>query len=204
MYLLPIKSRLVRRFGSSKRVATATSPKHPKEKYIDDNHIAIKYLWLLRLYITRGCKPHFHADSSPLYGALRTNCIRTIGFLLSVGNRNIGPELEITTLDQTRFLFQWGVDPNTGGWFHDHIDNVWEDKIDFIRLFIEAGADVNAKDVFGMTPLHWAALCERGEIYNELLTAGADDSIRCKGISAAYLTMGCAYVVRDMLLKIED
>ena len=47
-----------------------------------------------------------------------------------------------------------------------------------ITAFIEAGADVNARDEYGKTPLHWAAESNtNADIINLLIEAGADGSL---------------------------
>ncbi len=50
------------------------------------------------------------------------------------------------------------------------------DRADAVEALIAAGADVNAKDGAGNTPLTWAAMSERGDkrIVRALLRAGAD------------------------------
>jgi len=45
---------------------------------------------------------------------------------------------------------------------------------EFIIKLIEKGADVNARDIDGNTPLHWAANFGNVESINLLLKAGAD------------------------------
>ena len=43
-----------------------------------------------------------------------------------------------------------------------------------IKAMIDAGADVNAKDEHGMTPLMWAAQNQNSDVIAALLKAGAD------------------------------
>ncbi len=45
---------------------------------------------------------------------------------------------------------------------------------DLVKLRISQGADVNAKDAIGNSPLHWAAMYGKGETVNFLLDNGAD------------------------------
>jgi hypothetical protein len=50
-----------------------------------------------------------------------------------------------------------------------------------VKLLIGGGADVNAKDVSGKTPLHWAVTAEQTEIVRILLANGADVNAKdCK------------------------
>ncbi|HCR38575.1 MAG TPA: hypothetical protein DIV80_03745 [Synergistaceae bacterium] len=52
------------------------------------------------------------------------------------------------------------------------------DHLDIARTLIEAGADVNAKDIQGWTPLHEAAEAGRTDIVQLLLDHGADVNAR--------------------------
>ncbi|MCL2104127.1 MAG: ankyrin repeat domain-containing protein [Kiritimatiellaeota bacterium] len=48
----------------------------------------------------------------------------------------------------------------------------------YIKHFASQGANVNAKDVFGRTPLHWAAICGNIEAIKFLVSQGADVNAR--------------------------
>jgi ankyrin repeat protein len=48
------------------------------------------------------------------------------------------------------------------------------DAIDDVRILLRGGADVNARDGFGMTPLMFAVYSVNLEMVNLLLEAGAD------------------------------
>ncbi|RMD45923.1 MAG: ankyrin repeat domain-containing protein [Aquificota bacterium] len=60
------------------------------------------------------------------------------------------------------------------------IEAVKSGNIDRVRLLIAKGADINAKDERGGTPLHWAAYYNRKEIAKLLLMQGANPEIKDK------------------------
>lgn len=49
---------------------------------------------------------------------------------------------------------------------------------DFVRYLIDQGADVAAQDLYGMTPLHYAARSHRAEIVRVLAEAGAPANVQ--------------------------
>jgi len=55
---------------------------------------------------------------------------------------------------------------------------VKEGRNDDVKCLVEKGADVNAKDKSGMSPLHWAVFCGRTDIVQYLIENGADYSER--------------------------
>ena len=79
-----------------------------------------------------------------------------------------------------------------------------EGRIDIVNELIKAGADVNAKDVEGMTSLMYACAANKNEgridIVNELIKAGADVNSRDKkGMTPLMLTRDIGLV--DVLIK---
>lgn len=54
------------------------------------------------------------------------------------------------------------------------LDATERGELECVRLLLEAGADTNARNGFGASPLHLAAIFERTEIMSLLLNAGAD------------------------------
>ena len=53
-----------------------------------------------------------------------------------------------------------------------------------VRAFIDAGADLNAVDEYGFTPLHWVAWTDHDAVVLGLLAAGADPNIAANNGSA--------------------
>ena len=50
--------------------------------------------------------------------------------------------------------------------------------IDAIEALLDAGADIDARDVGGRTALMWAAKCNSDKFVNALIDAGADIHMR--------------------------
>jgi ankyrin repeat protein len=55
-----------------------------------------------------------------------------------------------------------------------HLAIVGQESIDFVKRLIDANADVNAKNMYGETPLHWGAQKGLAAIVTLLLENGAD------------------------------
>ena len=49
--------------------------------------------------------------------------------------------------------------------------------LDVVKFYIDKGVPVNAQDIYGMTPLHYAMEAENGDAAMVLLEAGADPNI---------------------------
>ena len=54
-----------------------------------------------------------------------------------------------------------------------------------VRVLLEHGAEVDARDADGQTPLHYAALCEQLPVAEALLAAGADVRLKTNDGSTA-------------------
>ena len=75
-----------------------------------------------------------------------------------------------------------------------------------VRYWIQAGADLNAKDDDGMTPLHYSAYYGHPEIVRALIEAGADMNVKYEGratplhMSAdVYDAVGVPEVIRALI-----
>ena len=71
--------------------------------------------------------------------------------------------------------------------------------LDRVTTLIEGGTDVNAKDEFGCTPLHWAALADSPEVADFLIAKGADLNVR-DGYSLTPLMNARALPVVELLI----
>jgi len=60
-------------------------------------------------------------------------------------------------------------------------------QLDILKLLIKIGANVNAKDSYGYTPLLYASRYNKLEVVKLLLKAGADINVRNKGDTALIL-----------------
>ena len=54
-----------------------------------------------------------------------------------------------------------------------------------MRTLLEHGADIDAMDSEGQTPLHYAALCEQCDIVEALLAAGSNARLLTKSGESA-------------------
>ena len=77
---------------------------------------------------------------------------------------------------------EWKLDPfrisPDEKWNSLHRANIWNPSSpETIRFYIDKGVPVNAQDIYGMTPLHYAMEAENGDAAMVLLEAGADPNI---------------------------
>lgn len=77
--------------------------------------------------------------------------------------------------EMVKLLLAWGVDPNSGARYTTLMHAAKEGEVEYVRMLLEAGADVNATDDEGKTPLDyaesWAGSSEGHDAVIELLKA---------------------------------
>ena len=80
---------------------------------------------------------------------------------------------------------------------------VIDSDIEQVRLNISAGANVNAKDAMGYTPLFYAAQNGREDVADLLISAGADVNVkdRTGNTPLHYAAVGGHYDVCELLLE---
>jgi ankyrin repeat protein len=63
-----------------------------------------------------------------------------------------------------------------------HLAIVGLESVAFVRSLIDSGAEVNAKNNYGETPLHWCVQKGNEEILRALLDEGADVNVADNGM----------------------
>lgn len=87
-----------------------------------------------------------------------------------------------------RWLLENGANPNSpgGGWIALH-NAIFRDDLEQTKLLLEFGADIEAIDRYGSTPIVKASRTTRIDIFELLLAKGVDVNIQNKlGITALY------------------
>lgn len=136
------------------------------------NHRLVAKPWFRTFGDSNGPDP---VGSTAFWRAAYANDLPALKLLLAAGaNPTIASKLGTTPLFVACGLQQ----DFQGGNF------VPEARLDVVRFLVEdVGADVNAQDVRGYTPLHGAAYLGRNDIIMYLVAHGADVTIRANQIS---------------------
>jgi len=92
-----------------------------------------------------------------------------------------------------RFLLEKGADVNYDSTIVLHIACGYQSR-GIVGLLLDAGADVNARDGDGWTPLHWAILASNYDTARFLLEHGAEANARSEGGESPL----------DLLLRLPD
>ncbi len=169
----------------------------------------VKHLVKLGANVNRQSEPNYYnhnTSNSPLKEAVRANNLDICSFLLKNGSDvnltdNMGQTAFFTAFwgsddEMVRLLLDAGVDvnisDNTGKTALDYPINVTDHESDSplhstahesllkTKMLLERGDDVNSKNIFGLTPLHNAAISEQFEIIKWLLKYKADKTILSK------------------------
>jgi hypothetical protein len=82
------------------------------------------------------------------------------------------------------------------------LDATWNNQYYLVKLLIEFGADINAKDVIGSTPLMLATSSSNLEIVKLLLEVGVDINAKSKAGNNA-LMIASAYKHKDIVTLLK-
>jgi len=140
-------------------------------------------------------------DFPPLVYAIWDMDAGIVTILLDAGaNLNVKTGADINTKDEKGYTplywaaFTSGKDVfdvilSRGDWPDTIHMAVCKGDLDRVTMLIESGTDVNAKDEFGCTPLHWAVLADSPEVAALLIAKGAnvhvEDSLSCTPLMIA-------------------
>lgn len=93
----------------------------------------------------------------------RANRLGDITFLQKMADTGQFNPLHITESEQWNYLHRANlINPS---------------PVETIKFYLDKGVEVNAQDVYGMTPLHYAMRAKNGDAAMALLEAGADPNI---------------------------
>lgn len=137
-----------------------------KEKELTALHLAAEggYVECIEILLDKGADANAnnHRGQTPLHLAARSQAFDCVEMLLRKGN----------------------ADPNIGDFdkrtpLHAAVGKAAR-SYDIIEILVSWGADVNAKDQYGYTPLHMAALNELSQCVETLIYHGADVTAKSK------------------------
>lgn len=126
---------------------------------------ALQY-WNLSKRHNRTTGWQYNAVRYPLETAVRSGNLPAIKAMIEEGEHDVN--------EQTDYMAAWPPDDNHGTW-HTHLHlaaHYGQPKV--MRLLVDAGADVDAYDSVGKTPLLLAAEQRRTDVVMELIKLGAD------------------------------
>lgn len=86
------------------------------------------------------------------------------------------PDCKFYRTSNGLFVLHYACEQGAGGAFISHFFSV-----DVILELLRAGFDINQPDIYGRTPLHWAALLLDCDLFVLLVQAGADLHKRVAG-----------------------
>lgn len=117
-----------------------------------------------------GCDPNFihpRGGNTPLQLACEANSLEAIATLLSLG---ANPNQKFTRHSR--------IDGNEI--VRDGVALMYAQSAAGAQLLVEAGADIEAEDSRGWTPIVWAAFAANVEVFNYLLSVGARTQVQLK------------------------
>lgn len=179
-------------------------------------HIAIckhKNYEMTKLLISRGADVNLkdYDDNTAFYLAVANDDSKIAFFLVDKGAEvntknscDRTPLHVVSDLKLARYLVSHGLDVNARDlWrgtalhltLHDRCssEEAYSLKRDLICLYLSKGADVNAKDYMGTTPLHYAAMTGNAKLVRLLLSKGAKVDV-----ADSYGGMPVNYAIRNL------
>jgi ankyrin repeat protein len=155
-----------------------------------ESSASLGHVWGVRLWLALGADPNAVGEyDSPLASAVRSGNRATIETLVRGGADIAQPvdtgmgrhAIHCADAATVPVLADLGADidaPDCNGWTALHWAGLGDD-LGLARALLAAGADPNAKDMFGCTPLYQCTAGEKGLAWADLLVAhGADVNVR--------------------------